>query len=84
MAKTFNKPLRSIVITTIGGNTINASDTASDPIASDALSQFDSFQTMVVRGNGSVTKIPFHAVDNIVVTSTTSEVSREDPYGCDE
>lgn len=85
MAKTFNKPLRSIVITTIGGATLNASDTATDPIASDAVSEFERFNTMHVRGaNGLVTLVPFHAVDNIAVTVATSEVSREDPYGCEE
>lgn len=81
MAKTFNKPLRSIVIKTIGGATINAADTATDPIASDAVSEFEKFNTMHVRGaNGLVTLIPFHAVDNIAVTVSTSEVSKDDPY----
>ena len=85
MAKTFNKPLRSIVITTIGGATISAEDTATDPIASDALSEFAMFKTMHVRtGDGEVTYVPFHAVDNIVVTTTSSEVEKADPYFCDE
>ena len=38
---------------------------------------------IVVEGEG-VLYIPFHAVDSIFVSSTTTEVSKADPYGCEE
>lgn len=80
---TYNKPLKSIVVKTIGGNTINASDTATAKVASDALSEFEMFKTMHIKGENKVTLVPFHAVDNIEVTETTEEVSKADPYGCE-
>lgn len=84
MAK-FNKPLKSIVVTTLGGNTFTAVDTATAPIASDALRDFESYGIMHIKLSENATRlIPFHAVDNIVVTSSTSEVTREDAYGCEE
>ena len=83
MAK-FNKPLKSIVVTTLGGNTFNAADTADAPIASDALRDFEAYGIMHIKGQSNETLIPFHAVDNIVVTSSTSEVTKPDPYGCEE
>lgn len=79
----YSKPLKTIVIKTLGGTTINAADTATDPIASDALAEFDAFKTMHVRGENGVTEVPFHAVDNIAVTVTTTEVTKPDPYGCE-
>ena len=84
MARTFNKGLKSIVVNTIGGATINASDTATAPIASDALRDFEGFGIMHIKGEDNLTLVPFHAVDNIVVTSAQSEVSRPDPYGCED
>ncbi len=83
MATTYNKPLKSIVVKTIGGTTINAADTATDPIASDALRDFEAFQTMHIRTVGGETLVPFHAVDNIEVTVSTTEVTRADAY-CEE
>ena len=80
MATTYNKPLKTIVVKTIGGATINAADTATDPIASDALRDFEAFQTMHIRKSGGYTLVPFHAVDNIEVTTSTTEVTREDAY----
>lgn len=84
MATTYTKVLKTIVVKTVGGTTINAADTATDPIASDALSQFEAFKTMNIRTANGVTLVPFHAVDNIAVTTSTSSVTRPDPYGCDE
>ena len=81
---TFNKPLKSIVVTTLGGNTFEVDDTASAPIASDALRDFEAYGIMHIKGQSDVTLVPFHAVDNIVVTSSTSEVEKADPYGCEE
>lgn len=84
MATTYNKPLKSIIVKTIGGNTVNASDSATEKIASDALSEFEMFKTMHIKGENKLTLVPFHAVDLIEVTETTTEVSKSDPYGCEE
>lgn len=85
MATTYTKTLKSLTIKTIGGQTITAVDTATDPIGSEALAQFNNFQTMVIRGEGTLTYIPFHAVDSIIVTVSQSEsITRADAYGCDE
>lgn len=78
------KPLKSIVVTTIGGGTVNAADTVSAPAASVALSEFEAFKTMHIKGENDVTLVPFHAVDRIVVTTTqSSDIPAKDPYGCE-
>lgn len=84
MATIYNKPLKSIVVKTLGGTTINAADTASDPIASDALRDFEHFETMHIRTANGETLVPFHAVDNIAVTASTTEVTRADAYCVEE
>ncbi len=80
MATTYNKVLKTIVVKTLGGSRVIAADTATDPIASDALRDFEAFQTMHIRKEGGVTLVPFHAVDTIDVTVTTTEVTRADAY----
>lgn len=84
MATTYNKALKSIVVKTLGGTTINAADTATDPIASDALRDFEAFETMHIRTANGVTLVPFHAVDSIVVTVTSTELTRTDAYCAEE
>ena len=80
---TYKKSLKTLTITTSGGATITAADTVDAPIGSSALSQFENFQTMVIPGESGTTYVPFHAVDNIVVTVEESEEqTRPDPYGC--
>ena len=84
MATTYKKALKSIVVTTLGGETVNASDTATAPIASDALRDFEGFGIMHIKGEDSTTLVPFHAVDNIVVTETKEDATKPDAYGCEE
>lgn len=80
MATKYKKNLLTLTIKTVGGTTVTATDTVDDPAASDARSQFQSFTTMVVRGENKKTYIPFHAVDTIEVTSAQSEeITRPDP-----
>lgn len=82
MAITYKKALKSIEIKTLGGTTVSVSDTATDPIASQALAEFEAGKTMhIVTGEGEMTYIPFHAVDSIVVTASTSDdITKADPY----
>lgn len=79
---TYTKALKSITVKTIGGATIEAADTATDPKASDALSEFEAFQTMHIRTANGVTLVPFHAVDNIAVVTSSAQATKGDPYGC--
>ena len=78
----FNKPLKSIVVTTLGGNTFNAADTADAPIASDALRDFEAYGIMHIKGQSNETLIPFHAVDRVVVAKTMEDRADKNPYGC--
>lgn len=77
---TYKKSLKTIVVKTLGGTTVNAADTATDPIASDALRDFEAFQIMHIRKEGGVTLVPFHAVDTIEVTVTATDVEKADAY----
>lgn len=77
---TYKKALKTIVVKTLGGTTVNAADTATDPIASDALRDFEAFQTMHIRKEGGETLVPFHAVDTIEVTVTATDVEKTDAY----
>jgi len=79
---TYNKPTNSIEVKTRGGSTFTATDTASDPIASDALRDFLGAETMHIRGEG-MTLVPFRATDVVTVTKSVTSVDRKDPYGCD-
>ena len=80
---TYTKVLKSIEIALNGiEEPITVADTATDPIASDALAEFEAFHTMHVRTNNAVAIIPFHAVVYVRVTSTTAQATKGDPYGC--
>lgn len=73
MATTYKKVLKTLTIKTIGGTTITAADTATEAIGSNALAQFENFQTMAITTESGVTYVPFHAVDNIAVAVAQSE-----------
>lgn len=81
---TFNKPLKALAIKTLGGTEVTVEDTSSSRAASNALSEFEMFKTMHIVVDDGILLIPFHAVDSILVTSTTAEVTKADPYGCEE
>lgn len=82
-----NKKLKSIEVGLIGCGdavTLNASDTATEPIATYALDKFKAEEQMSFKDNGKEYFVPFHAVDHIYVTeSETSVADRPDPYGCE-
>ena len=81
MATNFNKPLKTITVKTIGGNTITAADTVNKMIASAALSEFEMGKTMHIEtGADEKTIVPFHAVDNILVQVSTAAATRPDAY----
>ncbi len=82
-----NKKLKSIEVGLIGCGdavTLNASDTATEPIATYALDKFKAEQQMSFKDNGKEYFVPFHAVDHIYVSESDTEVAdRPDPYGCE-
>lgn len=88
MAVTYKKPLRTIVITTIGGGTFTVADTVECAAASAALGQFEAHGimnfTVTENDKTSEVRVPFHAVDNIAITVAESEnQTRKDPV-CEE
>ena len=81
MATNFNKSLKSITVKTIGGNTITAADTVNAMVASAALSEFEMGKTMHIKtGADETTIVPFHAVDNILVSISSEAATRPDAY----
>lgn len=81
MATSFNKALKTITVKTIGGNTITCADTAQEMKASAALSEFEIKATMHIKtGANETTIVPFHAVDNILVSISSEAATRPDAY----
>ena len=81
MATTYTKALKTITVKTLGGTTVEAADTATEPIASNALIEFEAYKTMHIKtGADETTIVPFHAVDNILVAVTTAAATRADAY----
>ena len=82
-----NKKLKSIEVGLIGCGdavTLNASDTATEPIATYALDEFKAEQQMSFKDDGKEYFVPFHAVDHIYVSESETEVAdRPNPYGCE-
>ena len=84
MAITYKKTLKTIAVKTLGGTEVTVADTTSNPAASNALAEFEAFQTMHIVGANSTTLIPFHAVDSIVVTTAQSDdITKPDAF-CEE
>lgn len=79
----YKKQLKTIVITT-GKSEFTVTDTVDCPAASNALAEFEAFGIMhITVGTGDAAAdylVPYHAVDNIKVTSEESEeITRPDP-----
>ena len=78
MATTVTTKLISVAITTILGTNLTAADSATSKAGTLALEAFKAMSTIVVDENDSVTEIPFHAIDHILVTETSSTVDMTD------
>lgn len=82
---TYSKKLKTLGIhLMLGGETVTIADTASDDKATRALNEFMAFGTMQYKDGNAIKAIPYHAVQFIVVTETDAEVTKADPYGCEE
>lgn len=76
---TYTKGLKSIEVHTRGGETITASDTVEQPIATQALAEFYAHNVMHILKDPK-DFVPFHAVDYIEVTASSGQFDRSDPY----
>lgn len=68
------------VITTIGGFEYTADDATTPGVGTAAYGSLMAERTIIGNDSGTITIIPWHAVDHAVVTITrTSEEAPEDP-----
>ena len=63
----------SVEITTILGTQLTAADSSTSKDGTLALEAFKAMSTIVVDEGESMTEIPFHAIDHILVTETVTE-----------
>lgn len=80
MATTYKKVLKTIEVNTLGGTTVEVSDTATKPFASNAYVEFKNRKTMHIQLADNETLIPFHAIDDVIETISATDVERSDPY----
>lgn len=81
---TYKKELKTITIhTLLVDSPYSAADTAEDDKASRALHEFKTYGTITLQMNVGEAKIPYHAIKYIEVTSTSADVTKTDPYGCE-
>lgn len=67
-----NKHTYSVTVKTIGGDTFTAADGAGSKAGYTAYQSFLHGDVIEIPGEGTATYVPYHAVDHIVVTATTS------------
>lgn len=71
MAMTRSKLSYSVNVTTIKGTTATAADSATSNAGQSAYQAFMAKETLVIPNETNTLYIPFHAIDNIVVTITS-------------
>lgn len=82
---TYSKKLKTLEVhLMLDSETVTVADTADDAKASMALAQFKDYKDMVWADGDNVITVPYHAVQYIKVTETEAEVTKLDPYGCEE
>lgn len=67
----------SVVITTLGGNEFTFADSVSPGLGVAALYALERGQDVIGTAEGSKIIVPYHAIDNAVVTMSTE--TAEDP-----
>lgn len=68
----------TVAITTVGGTTVTATDTATAKNGYTAYQQLQHHETVVIVGEESDTYVPFDAIDHAVVTKTSATAEYED------
>lgn len=86
--KTYSKALKTVTVNTLDAPVpIVFIDAVGNPSASRALGQFLKGETIVSQiteqGLVGTVEIPFHAVEYIEVTESTTSVEEKNPYGCE-
>ena len=82
---TYKKPLKTVKVITTCGEEYTVADTAEKAIGSTAYSQFAGGQTLTLEtGENEITYVPFHAICAVVVTTSTTDAEKADPYGCED
>lgn len=79
---TYNKPLYSVAIKTLGGNEFTIADTSSSNSGSAALASIEAKADIRTEASGTITIIPYHAIDSAVVTVTSSSTERPEDANC--
>ena len=74
MADKIKKGQYKVDITTFGGFTATADDAVIDGQGGSVYSSIVNGRDVMIRNNGQLTFIPFHAVDHAIITHTTEEV----------
>lgn len=77
---TYKKPFKVFQGTTLTGESINAEDTATSRIGSDAISAFEAHKTIKTEAENRKMLIPFHAVKSARYGVFTEDAERTDPY----
>lgn len=81
---TFKKPLYTVEVITTCGESYTVSDTVDKQVGAAVLSAFKRGDTLVLEtGENETTYVPFHAVCALVVTISTEDVEKADPYNCE-
>lgn len=81
MATKYTKPLQTATFKTIGGGSFEVRDTVDKPVANWALSDFKGEKIVKAEQEEQTVLIPFHAVNNVLVSMAESEEqTRADAY----
>lgn len=84
MATTYPKKLKTIEVHLMLDGTVQTlSDTVNDDSATRALNEFKNYGTAHIVSEGTISAVPYHAVQYIKVTETDGTVTKADAYGCE-
>lgn len=68
----------TVTVNTIGGGEFTATDTSTSKAGYSAWQSFLHGGTVEIPGESSTTYVPYHAIDHIVVATTTSSAEYDD------
>ena len=79
---TYKKLFKAFQGTTLMGESIEAVDTATSRLGSDAINSFEAHKTIKTEAESGKMLTPFHAVKKADYGVSTEDAERTDPYGC--
>lgn len=81
----YNKKLKTIEVhMMLDGSPVTIADTVDDDKATRALNEFKNYETASMELGGGIGFLPYHAVQYVKVTETDAEITKADPYYCEE